>query len=103
MIPQGYKVAKERDEESRGQYSGGSRSGAAFTREGPSYTLQPWSQIHQALNEFNMMAQYRSHKSETIPDMEDYLYKFHHMKNIFLEYRVTKRTQKTIDEQQGEL
>jgi len=40
----------------------------------------------KALADFNMMAQYRSHTSETIAYMEDYLDRFHQMKDIFLEY-----------------
>jgi len=57
----------------------------------------------QALAEFNMMAQYRSHMSETIACVEDYLDRFHKMKNIILEYRVTKCTEAKIDEQRKKL
>ena len=53
----------------------------------------------RALIDFNMMAQYRSHRSYTITYMEDYLDQFHLMKDIFLEFRVSKRTQTKIDEQ----
>jgi len=50
-----------------------------------------------------MMAQYRSHTVETISYMEDYLDTFHKMKDIFLEFRVTKRIRAKIDEQRREL
>jgi len=43
----------------------------------------------RALDDFNMMAQYRSHTAETITYMEEYLDTFHKMKDIFLEFRVT--------------
>ena len=43
-----------------------------------------------ALVNFNMMAQYRSHTSETIGYMEDYLDQFPRMKDIFLEFPVSK-------------
>jgi len=35
--------------------------------------------------------------------MEDYLYQFHRMKDIFLEFRVTKRTQAKVDKQRMEI
>jgi len=57
----------------------------------------------RALVDFNMMAQYRSHTVETITYMEDYLDTFHNMKDIFLEFRVTKRIRAKIDEQRWEL
>jgi len=47
----------------------------------------------RALVDFNMMAQYQSHTSDAIAYMEDYLDQFHKLKDIFLEFRVTKRTQ----------
>ena len=46
----------------------------------------------RALVDFNMMAQYRSHTDETMAYMEDYLGRFHQMKDMFLEFRVSKRT-----------
>jgi len=49
------------------------------------------------------MAQYRSHTPETIAYMEDYLDQFHRMKDIFLEFRVTKRTQANGDKQRKEI
>jgi len=57
----------------------------------------------RALVDFNMMAQYRSHTAETITYMEDYLDMFHKMKDIFLEFQVTKRIRAKIDEQRREL
>lgn len=57
----------------------------------------------RALVDFNMMAQYRSHTSDTIAYMEDYLDQFHKLKDIFLEFRVTKRTQAKVDKQRKEI
>ena len=53
----------------------------------------------RALVDFNMMAQYCSHIDETMVYMEDYLGRFHQMKDIFLEFRVSKRIQAKIDEE----
>jgi len=55
-----------------------------------------------ALVDFNMIAQYRSHTSDTILYMEDYLDQFHKLKDIFLEFRVTKRMQDKVDKQRRE-
>jgi len=57
----------------------------------------------RALVDFSMMAQYRSHTSDTIAYMEHYLDLFHWMKGIFLEFRVTKRTLAKVDEQRREI
>ena len=57
----------------------------------------------RALVNFNMMAQYRSHTPATLAYMEQYLNHFHQMKDIFLEYRVSKRTWAKVDEQRREL
>jgi len=57
----------------------------------------------RVLVDFNMMAQYRSHTSHTIAYMEDYLDQFHMLKDIFLEFRVTKRTQDKVDKQRKEI
>ena len=40
----------------------------------------------RALVNFNMMAQYRSQRSNTIAYMEDYLDQYHKLKDIFLEF-----------------
>ena len=57
----------------------------------------------RALVDFNMMAQYRSHTPDTIAYMEEYLDQFHRMNDIFLEFRVTKRTQAKVDKQRKEI
>jgi len=57
----------------------------------------------RALVDFNMMAQYRSHTSDTIAYMEDYLHQFHKLKDIFLEFLVTKRTQDKVDKQRKKI
>jgi len=57
----------------------------------------------RALVDFCMMAQDRSHTSDTIAYMEHYLDQFHEMQDIFLQFRVTKRTQAKVDEQQREI
>jgi len=57
----------------------------------------------RALVDFNMMVQYRSHMSDTIAYMEDYLDQFQKLKDIVLEFRVTKRTQDKVDKQQKEI
>jgi len=49
------------------------------------------------------MVQYRSHTSDTIAYMEDYLDLFHKLKDIFLEFRVTKRTQDKVDKQRNKI
>ena len=55
------------------------------------------------LVDFKIMAKYRSHTSETIAYTEDYLHQFHKLKDIFLEFRVTKRTQDMVDKQRKEI
>jgi len=57
----------------------------------------------RALIDFSIMAQYRSHTSDTIAYMEHYLDRFHRMKGIFLEFRVTKSTLAKVDEQRREI
>jgi len=49
------------------------------------------------------MAQYRSHTPDTIAYMEEYLDQFQRMKDIFLEFRVAKRTQAMVDKQRKEI
>ena len=60
-------------------------------------------ECYRALVDNNMMAQYRSHMDETMVYMQDYLGRFHQMKDIFKEFRVSKRTQAKIDEERKEL
>ena len=55
------------------------------------------------LVDFSIMAQYRSHTSDTIAFIEHYLDQFQRMKGIFLEFRVTKRTLSKVDEQREEI
>jgi len=50
-----------------------------------------------------MMAQYQSHTPETISYMEEYVTQFHETKDIFLEFRISKRTQEKADELRKEL
>jgi len=57
----------------------------------------------QALVNYNMLAQYRSHTVETIIYMKVYLDKFHKIKDIFLEFGGTKRIHKKLDEQRSKL
>jgi len=57
----------------------------------------------RALVDFNMIAQYRSHTPDTIAYMEEDLDQFHRMKDTFLEFRVTKRTQAKVDKQRKEM
>ena len=57
----------------------------------------------RALVNFSMMTQYRSHTSDTIAYMEGYLDRFHKMKGIFLEFRVTKLTLAKVDEIRREI
>jgi len=57
----------------------------------------------RALVDFNMMAQYRSHTSDTIAYMEDYLDQFYKLKDILLEFGVRKLTQDKLDKQRKEI
>jgi len=57
----------------------------------------------RALFDFNMMAQYRIHTPDTIAYMEDFLDQFHRMKDSFLEFRVTKRTEAKVDKERKEI
>ena len=59
--------------------------------------------LMRALVDFSMMAQYRSHTSDIIAYMEDYLDQFSKMKGIFLKFLVTKRTLAKVDEQWPEI
>jgi len=57
----------------------------------------------RALVDFNMIAQCRSHTRDTIAYLEEYLDQFHRMKDIFLEFRVTQRTQAKVDKQRKKI
>ena len=61
--------------------------------------FKPALECVRVLVDFNMMAQYCSHTDETMAYMENYLGRFHQMKDISLEFRVSKRTQAKIDEE----
>jgi hypothetical protein len=68
--------------------------------------LQPFKRVLicvGSLLDFTMMAQYRSHTDDTIQYMEDYANLFHQTKDIFLEFRISKRTQTKADELRREL
>ena len=51
----------------------------------------------RALVNFNTIAQYRSNIRETIAYMEESLVRYDRMKDIFLEFRVPKQPQATVD------
>ena len=57
----------------------------------------------RALVDFKLMAQYRSEAPETIAYMEEYLDWFHRMKDICLEFRVSKQTRAKVDKQRKDL
>jgi len=57
----------------------------------------------RSLLDFTMMAQYRSQTPETISYMEEYATQFHQTKDIFLEFRIFKRTQEKADKLRKEL
>jgi len=50
-----------------------------------------------------MMEQYRSHTPKTLACMEEYLDRFHRMKDIFLKVQVSKRTRAKVHKQRNEL
>jgi hypothetical protein len=56
-----------------------------------------------ALVDFSLMAQYRSHTTDTLSYMESYLQTFHRTKDIFLEFRTSKATRTRADRQDREL
>jgi len=53
----------------------------------------------RALVDFNIMGQYHSHTSDTRAYKEYYHDQFHKLKDIFLEFPVTKCTQDKVDKQ----
>ena len=55
------------------------------------------------LTDFGLLAHYRSHTDSTINYMSNYLRQFHEYKDIFLRYRVKKRTRDRADEVSKEL
>ena len=51
----------------------------------------------RALVDFSLMAQYQSHTPETLGYMEQYLKDFHYHKDVFQEFRTSKRTREDAD------
>ena len=51
----------------------------------------------RALVDFSLMAQYRSHTPETLGYMKEYLRQFHRHKDIFQEFRTSKRMREEAD------
>jgi hypothetical protein len=51
----------------------------------------------RALVDFSLMAQYQSHTSETLGYMEQYLKDFHRYKDVFQEFRTSKKTRGEAD------
>jgi len=79
---------------------------AVTLRQPDSMQVQPFRRALScvtSLLDFTMMAQYRSHTPETISYMEEYATQFHKTKDIFLEFRISKRTQENADELRKEL
>ena len=52
---------------------------------------------------FSLMAQYRSHTTDTLSYIESYLQTFHRRKNIFLQFRTSKATRPQADRQYRKL
>ena len=50
------------------------------------------------LTDFYLMAQYESHTDRTVSFMQKYLREFHETKDIFLRFRVDKKTKKVAAE-----
>ena len=75
-------------------------------RQSDSMQVQPFRgacTCGRSLLDFTMMAQYRSPTPETISDMKEYSTRFHKAKDIFLEFRINKRTQEKADKLRKEL
>ena len=51
----------------------------------------------RALLDFSLMAQYKSHTEDTLEYMEQYLHDFHHYKEVFQEFRTSKKTRQEAD------
>jgi len=56
-----------------------------------------------ALVDFSLMAQYRSHTSDTLSYMESYLQTFNLTKDIFLDFRTSQGTRAQANRQDREL
>jgi Plavaka transposase len=57
----------------------------------------------RAIVDFHLMAQYRSHTSETLSFMEQYLMDFHKYKDVFLQYRSSKKSKEIAKQMDKEL
>jgi len=57
----------------------------------------------RALGDFNIRVEYGSHTAETITYTEEYLDTFHKMKDICLDFGVTKHIRTEMDEQPRKL
>jgi len=57
----------------------------------------------RALVDFNKMAQYQSHTPVMIADLGEYFDRFHRMKDILLEFQVSKQTLANVDKEQKKL
>jgi len=74
---------------------------AVALRQPDSTQVQPFRRALtcvRSLLDFTMMAQYQCHTPETISYMKEYAMQFHETKDIFLEFRISKRTQEKVDE-----
>ena len=61
---------------------------------------QPFKRALACVNslvDFTLIAQYRSHTVETLNYMDGYLDEFHRTKDVFLEFRVSKRIQAEVN------
>jgi len=79
---------------------------AVALRQPDSTQVQPFRRALTCVRsplDFTMMAQYQSHTPETISYMEEYATQFHETNDIFLEFRISKRTQEEADELRKEL
>ena len=65
--------------------------------------FKPALRCVRPLVNLNIIAQYRSYTPHTIAYMEDYLDQVHRMKDIFLQFQVTKHTQANVDRQRKEI
>jgi len=77
----------------------------ALHQPGPAHAIpfKPALRCVRALVNFNILGQYRSYTPHTIAYMEDYLDQVHRMKDIFLQFQVTKGTQGNVDRQRKEI
>ena len=96
-------MARERDEETGALILGVLAVAPCQPQSSQVITLKHALGCVRALVDFSMMAQYRSHTSDTIAYMEHYLDQFHRKNGISLELRVTKGTLAKVDEQRRDI